>query len=139
MQLLYRGFSFWPARRTGEFKGKLWVKFFGTNELGSVSKNKNWIDLSESSLQKFATIKNFISVNYSNKLQKFQLINSPGTRVGAGGSKKHPKSASVNNKAYVKKSALLFGEPNLKFLMVPKIFSHRMIFFCQTPVQVEID
>ena len=53
-----KGFSFWPAKITGEFKGKLWVKFFGTKQLGLVSKAKNWSCMEESSLKQFATEKN---------------------------------------------------------------------------------
>ena len=53
-----RGFSFWPAKITGEFKGKLWVKFFGTKQLGLVSRSKNWVSLEASALKKFATENN---------------------------------------------------------------------------------
>ena len=52
-----RGFSFWPARKTGEFNGKTWVKFYGTNDLGTVPKN-NWIGFSDSAFQRLVTEKN---------------------------------------------------------------------------------
>ena len=52
-----RGYSFWPARITGECKGRVWVKFFGTNDLGTVNKKNNWVSASASSLKKYATTK----------------------------------------------------------------------------------
>ena len=45
-----KGFSPWPARKLGhtEASGKLWVRFFGKNQLGTISR-KNWTDLTPES------------------------------------------------------------------------------------------
>ena len=45
-----KGFSPWPARKLGhiERSGKVWVRFFGKNELGTIPR-KNWTDLTNES------------------------------------------------------------------------------------------
>ena len=54
-----KGFAFWLAKLNGEFKGKIWVTFLGTDQYACVTKNdKHWLLLSASSLEKFVTAKN---------------------------------------------------------------------------------
>ena len=45
-----RGFAPWPARMLGQAigDGKVWVRFFGKNQLGTIT-NKNWTKLSTES------------------------------------------------------------------------------------------
>ena len=50
-----RGFSFWPAKKSGVSAGKLWVRFYGSHQFGVISNvEKNWIKLNEASLKKFS-------------------------------------------------------------------------------------
>ena len=53
-----KGHPAWPARKTGEFGGRIWVHFFGTRETGIVSrKSQGWQDLDKTSLKKYVTLK----------------------------------------------------------------------------------
>ena len=65
-----RGYSFWPAKITGEAKGKIWVTFFGTSQLGSVTKNKqHWLDISETSLKKLVTNISMKNISFLNAVK----------------------------------------------------------------------
>ena len=66
-----RGYSFWPARLAGQSGKKLWVKFFGTAEFGSVQRDKkHWLEVSESTLAKFATHQNCKKANYKKAVRE---------------------------------------------------------------------
>ena len=65
-----RGYSFWPARLAGQSGKKLWAKFFGTGEFGSVQHDKHWLEVSESTLAKFATHQNFKKANYKKAVRE---------------------------------------------------------------------
>ena len=61
-----RGHSFWPAKKTGEFNGKIWVNFFGTDQMGTLTKNKqHWLVLSDKSLKRFVTTNTLKRPSYS--------------------------------------------------------------------------
>ena len=72
--LPHRGYSSWPARKTGEFQGKLWVKFYGSNQHGSVTKNKNWTGLSETSLKQFVTNKNLSKPKLKEAIHELLIV-----------------------------------------------------------------
>ena len=60
-----KGYSFWPARKVGEAKKKVWVKFFGVEQLGCVTNNeKHWMVLSDLSFKKLVYYKRLIKPSY---------------------------------------------------------------------------
>ena len=62
-----RGFSPWPAQKTGLAQGKVWVKYFGCGQLGTVP-HKNWTDLTPDSYEKIGLKKSKLS-GYSKALE----------------------------------------------------------------------
>ena len=70
-----KGFSFWPAKKTGEIKNKLWVKFFGVNQMGCVSKNdKHWLALSDTSFNNFVNSKAMKKKNYLKAIKEMANV-----------------------------------------------------------------
>jgi DNA-directed RNA polymerase subunit RPC12/RpoP len=64
-----KGFSPWPARKLGQAEagGKVWVRFFGENQLGTVPR-KNWTELTPES-HKTVGIKNAKNNKYATALE----------------------------------------------------------------------
>ena len=50
----------------------MWVKFYGTNQLGTVTKKSNWVDTSESAIQKFVTKKNLEKPTFYKAMVEFK-------------------------------------------------------------------
>ena len=68
-----KGFKHWPAIKIGEAKGKLCVKFFGCNQLGSVT-SKYWSKLSLRSSKKF-TSENYVKDKLCLEAIKEMIVN----------------------------------------------------------------
>ena len=62
-----KGHRFWPAVITGQTGGRMLVSFLGSDQCGYISSKKltkEWAVLSQISLAKFATVKNFKAQGY---------------------------------------------------------------------------
>ena len=69
-----KGFSFWPAKVAGQFGKRLWVKFYGTNQFGSIVNDaKHWQILSDKNILKFATPLNLKKKDYDKAVR--EMIN----------------------------------------------------------------
>ena len=62
-----KGYSPWPAKKLGQSGGKVWVRFFGKNQLGTISR-KNWTDLSPESHETIG-LKNDKKAGYATALE----------------------------------------------------------------------
>ena len=70
-----RGFQFWPAKKTGDIKNKLWVKFFGVNQMGCVPKNdKHWLALSDTSFKNFVNAKAMKKKTYLKAIVEMTVV-----------------------------------------------------------------
>ena len=61
------GHRSWPAEITGQVKGRILVTFFGSNQCGYISNKKlgkEWAELSQKSLTRFATAHSFQDQSY---------------------------------------------------------------------------
>ena len=65
-------------------KGKLWVKFYGTQQLGSVSKSKHWLVLSENSMTKFVNAKSLSKTNYLDAVRELLISIEKTNSIDAG-------------------------------------------------------
>ena len=54
----------------------MWVKFYGTNQLGTVNKKQNWVDISETALVKFMTAKNLKNKQYRAAINEFLTLDN---------------------------------------------------------------
>ena len=76
-----KGYSFWPARLAGQSGRRLWVKFYGTGQFGSILNDKNhWLILSDITLAKFAP-QNFKKPNYLKAVREMIATAKVGTNI----------------------------------------------------------
>ena len=60
-----RGYSFWPAKKMGEVKNKLWVKFYGCDQMGAVNNNdKHWMPINSDIFRKMVNPKTLKRPSY---------------------------------------------------------------------------
>ena len=64
-----RGHSFWPAKLSGQTGKRLWVKFYGTEEFGSIlNDQKHWILMNDGSLKAFSIPKKLKRPKYAHQI-----------------------------------------------------------------------
>ena len=81
-----KGYSPWPARKTGHVKGKLWVSFFGSKQIGTVS-HKNWTDLTPESIEKIGlkySKKGGYAIALKEMVKVYELNNKSDSNENAG-------------------------------------------------------
>ena len=91
-----RGFSPWPARMIGQTKadGRIWVRFFGKNQLGTIPR-KNWTKLSPESHETIG-MKNILKAGYKTALDAMIVASEVNADI-AEVNTEHPETVDIQS------------------------------------------